>query len=234
MCVCLYLKRQTDIHTPREKERDCSIQKQHGTFAGIDHTLSHKASRGKFKKIEIISSIFSDHSTMRLECEQLTHWKSPWCWERLKAEGEQAVRGWNGWMASLMQWMWTWANFGRWWGTERPGMLQSMCCKESDMTGQLNNNNRKKWQKTQTCGEWIIYYQITNGSWKKSKRKGKKYPETNENVMILNLWDAAKIILRGQFISNTSLPQETRKISSKQLNLKHKATRGRRTNNTQS
>ena len=25
-----------------------------------------------------------------------------------------------------MQWTWTWANFGRWWGTQRPGMLQSM------------------------------------------------------------------------------------------------------------
>ena len=29
-------------------------------------------------------------------------------------------------MASLMQWMWTWTNFGRWWGTGRPGGLQSM------------------------------------------------------------------------------------------------------------
>ena len=27
---------------------------------------------------------------------------------------------------SLMQWTWIWANFGRWWGTDRPGMLQSM------------------------------------------------------------------------------------------------------------
>ena len=109
LCVCLSVSQETDrhTHTQRERERDCSIQKQHGTFAGIDHMLSHKASRGKFKKTEILSSIFSDHSTTRLECEQLTHWKSPWCWERLRAEGEQAVRGWNGWMASLMQWMWT-------------------------------------------------------------------------------------------------------------------------------
>ena len=59
-------------------------------------------------------------------CEQLTHWKSPWCWERLRAEGKEGVRGWDGWMASPMQWIWIWANFRRWWGTERPGMLQSM------------------------------------------------------------------------------------------------------------
>ena len=29
-------------------------------------------------------------------------------------------------MASLMEWTWTWADFGRWWGTGRPGVLQSM------------------------------------------------------------------------------------------------------------
>ena len=39
----------------------------HGTFSRIDHTLGHKSSLSKFKKIEIISSIFSDHNTMRLE-----------------------------------------------------------------------------------------------------------------------------------------------------------------------
>ena len=39
----------------------------HGTFSRIDHMLDHKASLGKFKKIEIISSIFSEHNKMRLE-----------------------------------------------------------------------------------------------------------------------------------------------------------------------
>ena len=39
----------------------------HGTFPRIDHILGHKSSLSKFKKIEIISSIFSDHKTMRLE-----------------------------------------------------------------------------------------------------------------------------------------------------------------------
>ena len=37
----------------------------HGTFCKIDHMMGHKGSLGKFKKIEIISSIFSDHNTMR-------------------------------------------------------------------------------------------------------------------------------------------------------------------------
>ena len=39
----------------------------HGTFSRTDHILGHKSSLGKFKKTEIVSSIFSDHNTMRLE-----------------------------------------------------------------------------------------------------------------------------------------------------------------------
>ena len=39
----------------------------HGTFFRIDHILGHKSSLGKFKKIESISSIFSDNNAMRLD-----------------------------------------------------------------------------------------------------------------------------------------------------------------------
>ena len=39
----------------------------HRTFSRIDHILGHKSSLSKFKKIEIISSIFSDHSAIRLQ-----------------------------------------------------------------------------------------------------------------------------------------------------------------------
>ena len=39
----------------------------HRTFSRIDHILGHKSSRGKFKKIEIVSNIFSDHKAMRLD-----------------------------------------------------------------------------------------------------------------------------------------------------------------------
>ena len=39
----------------------------HGAFSRIDHILGHKSSLGKFKKIEIIPSIFSDHSAVRLD-----------------------------------------------------------------------------------------------------------------------------------------------------------------------
>ena len=35
-------------------------------------------------------------------CKQRTHCISPWCWERLRAEGKEGFRGWDGWMAWLM------------------------------------------------------------------------------------------------------------------------------------
>ena len=39
----------------------------HGTFSGIDHILGHKSNLSKFKKIEIVSRVFSDHNAMRLD-----------------------------------------------------------------------------------------------------------------------------------------------------------------------
>ena len=59
-------------------------------------------------------------------CEELTHLKRPWCWERLKAGGEGADRRWDGWVASATQWTWVWVSSGSWWWTVKPGTLQSM------------------------------------------------------------------------------------------------------------
>ena len=59
-------------------------------------------------------------------CKELTYWKRPWCWERLKVGGEGEDRGWDGWMASLTQWTWVWVNAGSWWWGGKPGVLQSM------------------------------------------------------------------------------------------------------------
>ena len=41
----------------------------HETFSRIDHILGHRSSLSIFKKIEIMSSIFSDHNTMRLDID---------------------------------------------------------------------------------------------------------------------------------------------------------------------
>ena len=39
----------------------------HGTFSRVDHILGHKSNLSKFKKTEIISSVFSNHNAMRLD-----------------------------------------------------------------------------------------------------------------------------------------------------------------------
>ena len=52
-------------------------------------------------------------NTLATWCEDPTHLKRPWCWERLKAEGEGDERGWDGLMASLTQWTRVWANSRR-------------------------------------------------------------------------------------------------------------------------
>ena len=58
--------------------------------------------------------------------EELTHWKRPWCWERVKAGGERDNAWWDDWMWSPTQWTWVWANSGSCWWTGKSGMLQSM------------------------------------------------------------------------------------------------------------
>ena len=70
---------------------------------------------------------------LRLKLQSFGHlmWRanlfeSPWCWERLRAEGEGDDRGWDGWMASLTQWTWVWVDTSSWWWTWRAGMLWFM------------------------------------------------------------------------------------------------------------
>jgi exonuclease III len=46
------------------------------TFSKIDHILGHKASLGKYKKIEIIPSILSDHNAIKLELNNKNKVKS--------------------------------------------------------------------------------------------------------------------------------------------------------------
>ena len=65
-------------------------------------------------------------NTLATSCEELTHWKRPWCWEALGAGGEGDDRGWDGWMASPTRWAWVWVNSGSWWWTGRPGVLWFM------------------------------------------------------------------------------------------------------------
>ena len=51
---------------PKESEYTF-LSTTHGAFSRIDHILGHKDNINKFRSIEIISSIFSDHNSMKLE-----------------------------------------------------------------------------------------------------------------------------------------------------------------------
>lgn len=49
----------------------------YGKFSRIDHVLGHKTCLNKFKKIEILSSIFSKHNAMKLEMNSRSKIESP-------------------------------------------------------------------------------------------------------------------------------------------------------------
>ena len=105
-------------------------------------------------------------------------WKSPCSWERLRAEGEESIRGWDGWMASLMQWTWTWANTRRWWETGRPGMLQSM---ESQRVG----HDWVTEQRQQQCAFYACFLESFYHKWVLNFVKG--FPCIYwDNILILS------------------------------------------------
>ena len=64
-------------------------------------------------------------STSATWCEELTHSKRPWCWERLKQE-EKGMTEDEIVVESPTRWAWVWASSKRWWWTRKPGTLQSM------------------------------------------------------------------------------------------------------------
>ena len=70
-------------------EEYTSFSSTHGTFSRIDHILGHKSNLSKFKKIEIVSGIFSDHNGMRLDINY-------------KKKKKKAVRNTNTWRLSKM------------------------------------------------------------------------------------------------------------------------------------
>ena len=85
-------------------------------------------------------------NTLVTWCEEPTHLKSPWCWERLRAGGERDDRGWDGWMASPTRWTWVWVNSRSWWWTGRPGMLQFMGSQSvgDDWVTELNSTDNQR------------------------------------------------------------------------------------------
>ena len=92
-------------------------------------------------------------NTLATWCKELTHWKRPWCWERLRAGGEGDDRGKDSWMASPTQWAWVWASSRKWWLTRKTGVLQSM---GSQRVWHLSN-----WTTMSGCPMVIVYTRMT-------------------------------------------------------------------------
>ena len=80
--------------------------------------------------------------TSILWCKELIQWKRPWCWERLRAGGEEGNRGWDSCLALTTQWTWVWVNSGGWWWTGWSGVLQST---GSESQTQLSDWNELNW-----------------------------------------------------------------------------------------
>ena len=88
-------------------------------------------------------------NTLATWCEELTHRKRPWCWERLRT-GEGGDRGWDGWMASPTQWTWVWA---KWRDSKGRGSLA--CCSPGDQKSQTKRSN---WIKTNDMIHYFDHY----------------------------------------------------------------------------
>ena len=89
--------------------------------------------------------------------EELTHWKRPWWWERLKVGREGDDRGWDGWMASPTQWTRVCVKSGSWWWTGRPGMLRFMG----------SQRVRHNWTTELNWTEWV---EVRGNSWVTGQR----------------------------------------------------------------
>ena len=97
-------------------------------------------------------------NTLTNSCEELTHWKTPWCWEGLGAGGEGYDRGWDSWMASPTQWTWVLVDSGSWWWTGRSGVLRFMGSQRvgHDWATELN------WTEDDTNFIWEDWYSSNN------------------------------------------------------------------------
>ena len=106
---------------------NCGVGEEAWESLGLHRALNSPSYRKSVLNIHWKDWWWSWNSnTFATWCEELTHLKRPWCWERLKAGVEGGDRGWDDCMASPTRWTWIWVNSGSWWWTGRPGVLQSM------------------------------------------------------------------------------------------------------------
>ena len=93
-----------------DKPRDC-IKKQRHHFADKVIVVIYRCESWTIKKAE-------HQRTDSLEKTLMLG--------RIEGRRRRGRRGWDGWMASQIWWMWVWARFVSWWWIGNPGMPQSM------------------------------------------------------------------------------------------------------------
>ena len=118
---------------------NCGVGKDSWDSLGLQGDQTSQSSRKSVLNIHWKDWCWSwNPNTLATWCEELTHLKRTWCWERLKVGGEGDDRRWDGWMASPTLWTWVWVNSGSCWWTGRPEVLQSMGHKKLDATEWVN------------------------------------------------------------------------------------------------
>ena len=141
----------------------------------------------------------SNSSTLATSCEELTHWKRPWCWEGLGSGGEGDDQGWDGWMASRTRCTWIWVNSGSWWWTGRPGVLRFM---GSQSQTRLSNWTELNWIQNEKAKHWIkdqhqTKYISTLQPWLLKSGTASSVPFKAcglQKVAFINSWMSLKVI----------------------------------------
>ena len=145
-------------------------------------------------------------NTLVTWCEDLTHLKRPWCWERLRAGGEGDDRGWDGWMASPTRWTWVWVDFGSWWWIGRPGVLWFMGFAKSRT--RLSDWTELNWEGGVIKGLWTYGETTRVGSkiWGRGTGWGILVPQTGiqpiphvVETQSLNHWTFREVPVIGKF-----------------------------------
>ena len=102
-------------------------------------------------------------NTLAIWCQELTHLKRPWYWERLKAGGEGDDREWDGWMASPTPRTRIWADSRSWWWIGSLARCSPWGRKESDTTESLKWTELNwtdwlracRWRESSSWERWV-------------------------------------------------------------------------------
>ena len=129
-------------------------------------------------------------------CEESTHYKRSWWWERLKTGGEGDNREWDGFIASLTQWTWVLANSRSWWWTGKPGVVQSM---GSQRVGHdwVTEEQQQNVFSSFCCLSLLVNAFIMNGKtsqkqWEGNRQEGQRSPNGGNRLQVPDIFNSLK------------------------------------------